>query len=491
MLSPSLQAAPRGPQTFAPSAAGATRLRADAGTVSRLSLAEQLALLPRTERDTVLAELTDSELSALEFDWRLWARPKQLAPPGDWLTWLLQTGRGFGKTRSGGGWTHERAMAVPGRWCALVAKTPADARDVMIEGPAGILKHTPPHERPLYEPSKRRLTWPNGSWGTIYSSEEADQLRGFSGDTAWLDEFGKYANPREVWDNLQFGMREVSSDQPRVCITTTPRPLPILEEIEERKSTVLVGGSSYENRANLAPTWFSETLEPYEGTRLGEQEIHGKRLSEVEGRVYSSFSREPFPFGNIDASVVDTGGEILVGQDFNVNPMASVIAVRVVDECHVLESLEVPTSNTEEVMAEIKRRYPNRRVIVCPDPAGKQRHTNAPVGQTDFTIIQRAGFQVHAPNAAPAVVDRINNTQAMLLGGNPARRRLRIHPRAEALIKAYKGLTYKEGTSIRDTGVDGKALSHILDAGDYLLWQEFNVLTLRLPYGSSKHMAGS
>jgi len=378
-------------------------------------------------------------------------------------------------------------MEVAGRWCALVAKTPADARDIMIEGPAGILRNVPSSECPLYEPSKRRVTWPNGSWGTVYSSEEADQLRGFSGDTAWLDEFGKYTNPREVWDNLQFGMREVSSDQPRVCITTTPRPLPILEEIEAKRTTVTVHGSSYENRANLAPTWFSETLSAYEGTRLGRQEIHGERLDDVEGAVYSSFSAKPFPEGNIDPSVKDTGGEILVGQDFNVNPMASVIAVRVVDECHVLDALEVPSSNTEEVAEELKRRYPGRRIVMCPDPAGKGRHTNAPVGQTDFTILQRAGFQVRAPDAAPAVVDRINNTQAMLLAGKPPRRRLRIHPRAECLIRAYKGLTYKEGTSIRDTSQESKAMFHILDACDYLLWQEFNVLTPARVWGSSRH----
>lgn len=442
-------------------------------TFASASLAESLASLPAWERTAILQDLTATELAALEYDWNFWARPKQLPPPGDWLTWLLQTGRGFGKSRAGGGWVHRRAMASP-RWCALVAKTPADARDVMIEGPAGILRHAPPSERPTYEPSKRRLIWPNGSWGTLYSSEEPDQLRGFSGDTAWLDEFGKYTNPREVWDNLQFGMREASSDQPRVCITTTPRPLPILEEIENRPTTVTVSGSSYENRANLAPTWFTQTLAAYEGTRLGRQEIHGERLDDVEGRVYSSFSKLPFPLGNIDATVVDTGAEILVGQDFNVNPMASVIAVRVADECHVLDALEIESSNTEEVADEIKRRYPKRRIIMCPDPSGKARKTSAPVGQTDFTILKRAGFEVRAPLAAPVVVDRVNNTQAMLL--QKARRRVRIHPRAKPLITALKNLTYKEGTSIRDKA---SGFDHVCDALDYLLWQEFNVLAVR------------
>jgi len=354
---------------------------------------------------------------------------------------------------------------------ALVAKTPADARDYMVEGPGGLLRNTAPEQRPLYEPSKRRLTWPNGSWATIYSSEDPDSLRGFSGDTAWIDELAKFNNPRECWDNLQFGMREASGDRPRVVITTTPRAIPLLEELEGKSTTVVVIGSSYENRGNLSPQWFSEVLAPYEGTPLGRQEIHAEILDQVEGRVYSQFSKAPFPEGNLDASVQDLGAEILVGQDFNVNPMASVIAVRVADECHVLDALEIPTSNTEEVAGEIRRRYPGRRILICPDPAGRQRHTNAPVGQTDFTILQRAGFEVRAPSGPPTVVDRVNNTEAMLL--SQGRRRLRIHPRAKALVTALSNLTYKAGTTIRDKA---SGFDHVCDALDYLLWQEFNVL---------------
>ena len=439
-----------------------------------VSPAESLASLPDWERQAVLSELTATELQALEWDWRFWARPKQLPPPGQWLVWMLRAGRGFGKTRTGSGWVHERAMASPGRWMALVGRVPKDIRDYMVEGPGGLLRNTAPHERPQYESSINRVTWPNGSWATIYSSEKPDDLRGFSGDTGWFDELAKFANPRECWDNLQFGMREVSADQPRILITTTPRPIPLLSEIEEKPTTVVVTGSSYENRANLSPIWFSEIISVYEGTLLGRQEIHAQILDEVEGRVYSSFSKSPFPDGNVDPTVSDTGAEILVGQDFNVHPMASVIAVRVADECHVLDALEIPVSNTEEVAAELKRRYPNRRIIICPDPSGRARKTSAPVGQTDFTILSRAGFEVRAALAAPAVVDRVNNTQAML--ASSGRRRLRIHPRAKALITGLSNLTYKEGTSIRDKA---SGFDHVDDALDYLLWQEFNVLTQR------------
>ena len=182
---------------------------------------------------------------------------------------------------------HERAMEHPGRWIALVARTPADARDYMIEGPGGILKNTHPRERPLYEVSKRRVTWPNRSWATIYSDEEPDQLRGFSGDTAWLDEFCKFQNVAETWNNLQFGMREKSNDRPRVLVTTTPRPTPILIQIERLPSTVVITGSSYENRKNLDPRWFEDVLRRYDGTRIGRQEINAEILEDVQGALWT------------------------------------------------------------------------------------------------------------------------------------------------------------------------------------------------------------
>ena len=234
------------------------------------------------------AESTFADLAArMASNWRVKARPKQLAPEGDWATWVIRAGRGFGKTRAGAGWVHERAMSHPGRWIALVGRTPADIRDYQIQGPGGLLRNTAEAERPLFEVSKRRLTWPNGSWATLYSDEEPDQLRGYSGDTAWLDEFAKFRNAALTWENLQFGMREVSNDRPRRLITTTPRPIAILRTIERAASTVVVTGSSYENKANLDPTWIAETLAPYEGTRVGRQEIEAEILEDTPGSLWS------------------------------------------------------------------------------------------------------------------------------------------------------------------------------------------------------------
>jgi len=242
-------------------------------------------LLPETDRSKAIWGLSAKEAKDLLYSWKFLARDKQLPPPGDWRTWMIRAGRGWGKDWTGSNWTNSRAGAEP-RWIALIAKTPAEARDFMIEGPAGILKQAHPDALPKYEPSKRRITWSNGTTATVFSSEDPDQLRGFSGDTAWIDELSKFKNPKEVWDNLQFGMREASSDIPRTCITMTPKPLQIIKDIESLSSTVVTVGSSYENRANLAPSWFDEVLAGYEGTETGRQEIYADLLEEAEGALW-------------------------------------------------------------------------------------------------------------------------------------------------------------------------------------------------------------
>jgi hypothetical protein len=198
-------------------------------------------------------------------------------------------------------------------------------------------------------------------------------------------------------------------------------------------------------------------------------------FEQLRGRIYYNFEIDKHT-----DDVEDTGAELYVGMDFNVHPMTCVIAVRAADECHVLDAWELPTSNTQEMADELNRVYPNRKIIVCPDPSGKARKTSAPVGQTDFTILRRAGFEVRAPNQAPLVVDRENNTNAMLKDAT-GRRRLVVHPRAQPLIKSYQGLTYKEDSEGNITGQRDKAspLVHVADAGDYLLWQEFNLVQAR------------
>ena len=167
---------------------------------------------------------------------------------------------------------------------ALVARTAADARDVMVEGESGLLAISPPWNRPRYEPSKRRVTWPNGAIATTYSADEPDLLRGPQHDRAWCDELAAWAYPDEAWSNLRFGLR--LSATPRVLVTTTPRPTKLVRELVKDDSTRLVRGSTYDNRANLPDALFAAILRQYEGTRLGRQEIMGEILDDAPGALF-------------------------------------------------------------------------------------------------------------------------------------------------------------------------------------------------------------
>lgn len=247
------------------------------------SLASRLADLSKAERDEVLASLTDVEREALFYDWRFWARPEQLYPEGDWTFWVLMGGRGAGKTRVGAEtvrhWHNDNGRI------ALVAQTKADGRDVMIEGESGLLAVSPKGERPEYEPTKRRLTWPNGAIATLYSGDEPDQLRGPAHDKAWVDELSKFKYPQAAWDNLMLGLR--LGVRPRACVTMTPRPIPLVKELIADKRTHLTRETTFENLDNLAPTFREEVLIRYEGTRLGRQELLAEILDEVEGALWT------------------------------------------------------------------------------------------------------------------------------------------------------------------------------------------------------------
>lgn len=218
--------------------------------------------------------------------WRAKARPSQLPPPGEWNGWLVLAGRGFGKTRAGAGWVHDLVETRQAGRIALVAATAADARDTLVEGVSGLLNTASPWNRPQYESSKRRLTWPNGAIATTFSSEEADRLRGPEHDAAWADELAAWTDVQGTWDMLQFGLR--LGKRPRWLVTTTPRPLKLLKELLARqgKDVVVTRGSTFENEANLAPTFLAAVRQRYEGTRLGRQELNAELLSDNPGALW-------------------------------------------------------------------------------------------------------------------------------------------------------------------------------------------------------------
>ena len=182
-----------------------------------------LDLAPQAREDW-FASLSAEEAEALAFHWELWARPEQLPPPGDWHTWLVCAGRGFGKTRAGAEWVRMVARGNPEARIALVGASLAEVRAVMIEGESGILAVSPPGLAPLWEPSLRRLTWANGARATCYSAAEPESLRGPQHGYAWCDEIAKWDNSGEralaAWDNLLMGLR--LGERPRALATTTP-----------------------------------------------------------------------------------------------------------------------------------------------------------------------------------------------------------------------------------------------------------------------------
>jgi phage terminase large subunit-like protein len=204
----------------------------------------------------------------------------------------------------------------------------ADVRDVMVEGESGILSIYPDHEGPLYEPSKRRLTWPNGAVGTTYSADEPTRLRGPQHDLAWCDEVGFWRYP-ETWDMLMFGLR-VGAD-PRACVTTTPKPTKLIRDLVRADNVVVTRGSSYENTGHLAPTFFRSIVKKYEGTRLGRQELNAELLEDTPGALWTHGNLEatrvrepPAEFSRIVVAIdpaatsgeeADETGILVVGKD--------------------------------------------------------------------------------------------------------------------------------------------------------------------------------
>jgi phage terminase large subunit-like protein len=232
-----------------------------------------------------LKTLTDEEAAALIFDWPKWARPAQLLPDGDWDGWLILAGRGWGKTRCGAEAIRAEVEAGRAQRIGLVAETAADGRNVIVEGESGILATSPPWNRPLYEPSKRRLTWPNGAIAILYDACQPDQLRGPQHDLILFDELAKYRYADAVFDNAMFGLR--LSLHPRWIATTTPRPISLIRKLLTAKTVAVTRGRSDDNLANLSPSYQRNVIERYRGTRLGRQELDAEVLDDVPGALWS------------------------------------------------------------------------------------------------------------------------------------------------------------------------------------------------------------
>lgn len=248
-----------------------------------MTIIADLAKLPPSRRQTVIDSLTPQELAQLAYHWPSWARPEQLPPSDDVQKWLMLAGRGFGKSRTGSEFVRHAVENQGVKRVALIGRTAADVRDVMVTGRSGLLSVCPPWNMPKYESSKALVTWPNGAVAKMYSGDKPDSLRGPEHEVAWLDELAAYRYAEDTWSNLLFGLR---IGKPRLIATTTPKNTPLIRQLISDKTVTVTKGTSYDNRANLPQSFFDEIIKRYEGTRLGRQELYAELLADSEGALW-------------------------------------------------------------------------------------------------------------------------------------------------------------------------------------------------------------
>lgn len=251
------------------------------------------------------AEFIEQQITKGEFalEWRAIARPEQLAPGTEgsssliaiWRHWLALAGRRFGKTRTGAEWVQEECEAGRRLSIALVAPTLNDAWKIMVDGESGLLAISKPELRPTPIRSRRLLVWPNGMKAEIHTSEEPDRLRGRSFDGYWAEELGFWKYPKATWDmlNIALSASGPKGDPPRGFIATTPKGIPLMQQLLKEAAAhdtdmVVSRGSTYENAANLDPDYLRALLRKYEGTRLGDQELHALLLEDAEGALWKT-----------------------------------------------------------------------------------------------------------------------------------------------------------------------------------------------------------
>ena len=327
------------------------------------SLMERLARLPDEARDLVIEAIPEGRRSALAGSWGWNARPSQLAPAGDWAVWLVLAGRGFGKTRTGAEWVTALAAGHPDARFALVGPTAHDALAVMVEGESGLLAVAPDGLRPEWRATRRELRWPNGAMASVISAVEPDSLRGPQFHFAWCDEIAAWPRAAEVWANLKMGLR--LGERPRAVVTTTPRPLAFLRDLQAADGVVVTRGSTFDNRANLPGAFLADVSAAYAGTSLGRQELMGEILDDREGALWGRDGLEACR----EAAAPDLV-RIVVGVDPPAGPGGCGIVVAGLDEAgvaHVLADaslMGVAPETWARAVAAAHARFGADRVVV-------------------------------------------------------------------------------------------------------------------------------
>lgn len=244
-----------------------------------------IASMPLASRKALFARMTVPKLEMLLNDWHFWARKAQLPPQGKWRIWLFMGGRGAGKTRAASEWVCEKVENEEAKNIALIGNNMQDVRDIMVEGQSGILNIARKDFMPKFEPSNRRIIWPNGAKAMLFSAEVPDSLRGPQFDLAWGDEFAAWPNGDLVMDVLRPALR--LGDNPKMLFTTTPKPVPWIKSLMNDENCVITRSSSHENRANLANGIIEEMEARWQNSIWARQELLGELIEDPKGALWT------------------------------------------------------------------------------------------------------------------------------------------------------------------------------------------------------------
>lgn len=369
-------------------------------------------------------------------------------------------GRRFGKTHLAAVKIFVKAVNVPQSVSWYLAPTFAMAKDIMWPKLKEIIH---PGYVLAQDQTELTLRLLNGSVIGCRSADNPDRLRGPGLDLVVFDE-AAYMQ-KGVWDVVRPALADKCGE---ALFISTPSGFNWFYDLVTAA------------RADAAWDVFEYTTA--DGGNVSPEEIEAARASMDErifrqeflasfeslaGRVYYAFDRKK----HVRKLEDNRDLPLLVGLDFNINPMSAVFAVKCGGQIHVFDECEIPSGNTEDMVRHIQRRFSGRKVRVYPDPTGNARKTSAPVGQTDFTILRKAGFQVLAPAHPYMVADKINTVNAAFQNAN-GEARLFIDPKCYSLCKALEGLTYRQGTSEPDKS---SGLDHITDALGYLVLYEMPI----------------
>jgi hypothetical protein len=347
----------------------------------------------------------------------------------------------------------------------LIAPTAADVRDVMVEGPSGLINVAPPWSRPRFESSKRRVTWPNGALAVCLSGEEPERARGLNVDTLWADELACWKRAQSTWDLIMLALR--AGTNPQALITTTPRRLAVLRRILNESTTVQTTDTTYANQAHLPREFLDQIVSLYEKTKLGRQEIYAEFLETTEGVWFARF--DPARHVSLGAEyhpgypvrcAIDAGTSRHTAAVFfqvRSNPDSDRPRVTVFADYH---ALDVVSQKNALAIKELAHHLPcqGRLDLVRLDPAATARSSLGPAAYSEYERV--FGSRILARWPQHLVLDGLDTLELLLETGN-----LTIHPRCARLKDAFR--TYcrqRRGGQWIDFPADGHPEEDLIDA---------------------------